>query len=370
MKDFWKNLTFKQIVLAITAAVSLVVFLILTAVGSHMSGKLEAQNMAKRWSEDGGVSQISCFFSQNSNVDENTIMAFEHALDAALKEASIVSESPNVNARLWVDAYSTSGKLTLTGKTGQMEVNAIGVGGDFFLFHPLKLVNGSFFSGSDLMQDKIIVDEEIAWQLFGSNDIVGQQVTIGGIPHLISGVIEREEGRLNDSAGNGSSIVYVSYETLADNLLTMGQSTGISHYEVVMPNPVKDFAFGIVKEKIGVEENNIEIVENTTRYELLPLLQIVGDFGMRSMNGKAIIYPYWENVARGYEDILALLLIFRVLFLLYPVVLLVIFIVFLWKHRTWHFKDVRNFAERKWEQFRIRQKAKKEKSTEEEELML
>lgn len=370
MKEFWKNLTFKQIVLAITATVSLVVFLILTAVSSHMSRNLEAQNMDKRWSEDGGVSQISCFFSQNGNVDENTIMAFEHALDTALKEASIVSESPNANARLWVDAYSTSGKLTLVGKSGQMEVSALGVGGDFFLFHPLKLVNGSFFAGSDLMQDHIVVDEDIAWQLFGSNDIVGQQITIDGIPHFISGVIERESGRLNDSAGNGSSIVYVSYGTLEKNLLAKGQIANISHYEVVMPNPVKDFALGIVTEKIGVEENEVEIVENTTRFELLPLLQILGDFGMRSMNGKAIIYPYWENVARGYEDILALLLVFRILFLLYPVVLLVILVVFLWKNRTWHFKDIKGFAERQWEQFRLKRQAKKEKSTEEEELLL
>jgi len=141
--------------------------------------------------------------------------------------------------------FSPSGRVT-------EEVNAIGAGGDFFLFHPLKLVNGSFFSGSDLMQDKIIVDEDVAWQLFGSNDIVGQQVTIEGVPYLISGVIERESGRLNDFAGNGSSIVYVSYETLHKNLMAKGQIANINHYEVVMPNPVKDFAFGIVKEKIGI----------------------------------------------------------------------------------------------------------------------
>ena len=137
-----------------------------------------------------------------------------------------------------------------------------------------------------------------------------------------------------------------------------------------MPNPVKDFALGIVTEKIGVEENEVEIIENTTRFDLIPLLQIVRDFGMRSMNGKAIIYPYWENVARGYEDILALLLLFRMLFLLYPIVLLVILVIYLWKHRTWHSKDVKDWIERKWEQFRIKRQEKKKKSAEEEELLL
>ena len=356
MKEFWKNLTKRQIVLAITAAVSLMIFLILTIISVSLRKGLDTQNMAGRWSEDGGVSQVSCFFSQNAAVDENTIKSFEHSLDAALQEASIVSDSPNAGARLWADAYSATGKLTLVSKRGQTEVNAVGAGGDFFLFHRLQLVSGSYFAGSDLMQDKIIVDEDIAWQLFGSNDIVGQQVTIDGIPHLICGVIKRDSGRLNDFAGNGSSTVYVSYDTLQKNLSKRGQNAHINHFEVVMPNPVKDFAVGIVKERIGVAENEMELVENTSRFGLLPLLQIVSDFGMRSMNGKAIIYPYWENIARGYEDILALILVFRMLFLLYPVVIAVIYIIFLWRNRTWHFKDVKDFAERKIEEIRMKRR--------------
>lgn len=359
MKQFWKNLTVKQIVLTMTGVASFLVFLVLTAVGSYMTGKLESQNMAERWSKEGGVSQISCFFSQNSHVDENTIKGFEHTLDAALQEASITSESANVNARLWADAYSTSGKLNLAGKSGKMEVNAIGAGGDFFLFHPLQLINGGYFSGSDLMQDHIIIDEDIAWQLFGSNDVVGQQITIDGIPHLVSGVIKRDSGRLNDHAGNGNSIAYVSYETMKKHLESEGQSAVISHFEVVMPSPVSKFAYDIVKDKIGIDEAEMEIVENTTRYQLLPLLQIIGDFGMRSMNGKAIIYPYWENIARGYEDILALLLVFRILFLLYPIVLLIIFIIVRWKRRTWHWNDVKVFVGRKWEEIQIKGREKK-----------
>ncbi len=365
MKKFWKNLTVKQIVLAATAVLSLVAFLVLTAVSGHMCGKQQAQNMAERWSQDDGVSQISCFFSENAKVDENKIRAFEYNLDMALQEASIVSESSNANARLWADAYSTFGKLTLVSDKGQAEVNAIGVGGDFFLFHPLQLINGSFFSSDDLMQDKIIVDEDIAWQLFGSNDIIGQQVLIDGLPYLITGVIKRDSGKLNDYAGNASSIVYVSYDTLYKNFSAKGQSVNINHYEVVMPNPVKDFALGIVTEKIGIGESEIEIVENTTRFGLLPLLEVVSQFGVRSMNGKAIVYPYWENIARGYEDILALILILRIIAIMYPVVLAVIFVVCLWKRRTWHFKDVREWISDKWESYRINRELHKQKEQEE-----
>ena len=123
----------------------------------------------------------------------------------------------------------------------------------------------------------------------------------------------------------------------------------------------------MVRENIGIEENEVEIIENTTRYRLLPLLKILGNFGVRSMNGKAIIYPYWENLARGYEDILALLLIFRILFLLYPAVMFLILVVYLWKHRKWHFKDVKEFLVRGLEKLREKRKRKKDKPIEEEE---
>lgn len=352
MKEFWKNLTGKQIVLAVTAAVSLIIFGILTGVSGYIAGKQPAQNMAKRWAQDGGAAQISCFFSQTSQVDENTIQAFEHALDSALQEASITVDSPNASARLWADAYSAGGKMTIEGKTGRVDTNVLGVGGDFFLFHPLKLLEGSFFSGSDLMQDHIVIDEDLAWQLFGSNDVVGQQVTIQGVPHLISGVIRRETGRFNDKAGNGKPLAYVSFDTLASTLEAAGQTAKITQYEIVLPNPVDEFAYGMVKDHIGVEEADCEIVENTGRYGFIRLLKLLGSFGIRSMNEKAIIYPYWENLARGYEDVLVLILVFRILFLVYPAVLFVSLIVYLWKHRKWHLKDFKNFIEDKWEEKR------------------
>lgn len=58
------------------------------------------------------------------------------------------------------------------------------------------------------------------------------------------------------------------------------------------------------------------------------------------MNGKAIIYPYWENLARGYEDIIALLTVFMLLLLLYPVVTVIWCFVHWWRHKGWTLKEV------------------------------
>jgi len=322
--------------LSISGAISFVLFLILFVVANSMASGQESQQMAERWSKQKDVAQISCFFSPNAYIMEENLQEFGGYIDAALAEASISSESENENARLWADAYSADGKLVIANDRAEIQADAIGVGGDFFLFHPLKLLYGSYFSKDDLNQDYCIIDEDAAWQLFGSNNVVGMTVYIGGSPHIISGVVERPEGRMEELAGLSETLVYVSYRTL--NMY--GNNNGINHYEIVMPNPVAGFARGIVEENIGTNENEMEIVENTSRYSLGARLRILTLFGSRAMNGKAIIYPYWENIARGYEDIIALLTLFMLLLLLYPITIVIVLFIIWWRHKEWTLKEV------------------------------
>ena len=143
--------------------------------------------MAERWIKTDDVAQISCFFSVDANITEDRIQEFQHSIDNALTEASVVQESENPGARLWADAYSADGKISLASDRSSLEADAIGIGGDFFLFHPLKLVSGAYFSGNDLMQDYCIIDEDAAWQLFGSSDVAGMTVFINRIPHIVTG---------------------------------------------------------------------------------------------------------------------------------------------------------------------------------------
>ena len=356
-----QKLTGRQIILFVSGLISLLIGIFIIVAGSLKIQTLREQHMALRWSDNNDVSQVSCFFSRSAGVSEDSLLSFGYGLHGALEEASIVSTSENENARLWADAFSASGKVTVESNRAKLEFNAVGIGGDFFLFHPLMLKSGSYFSGNDLMQDYIILDEDAAWQLFGSNDIVGQLVYIRDIPHLVAGVVERQEGRLSDAAGLDTSVVYVSYETLSN----YGIDYGINTYEIVMPNPVEGYAKTYVMEHIGVSENEVEIVENTSRFEWAALFKELMQFGTRSMSSKAIIYPYWENMARGYEDILMLMLVIAVLLFLYPAVLLVIAIRYWWKHRTWTVGSLWHIFTDKLERLRekhwAKSKARKEK---------
>ena len=347
-----RGISLRQLLLGAIALFCLGVFLILSGVISTIIHRQETQSMAERWGKNGDAAQISCFFSTDAFVSEDGIKGFEHGLDTALQEASITQESQNPGARLWADAYSARGQITISSDRATVSADAIGIGGDFFLFHPLRLLKGSFFSGNDLMQDYCVLDEDAAWQLFGSNDIAGMTVTIRGIPHIVTGVIRREEGRFAEAAGLDSTLVYVSYQTLS----TLGSTQGINHYEIVMPNPVTNYAYNYVRDSIGVTELEMDILENGSRYSFLNRLKTIAAFGTRSMNGKAILYPYWENVARGYEDVLALLTLISLLFLVYPLILLIICVIRWWKNKTWTVKSVylklKDKAERMMEKVR------------------
>lgn len=347
MKKRIHALTARQLIFGISGAVSFLVFLILWAVIDVMGSRQLSQQMAERWSEESDAAQVSCFFSTNAYITPDSIESFRYSLDKALLEASITQTSPNAGARLWADAYSADGKIIITSDMATLEADAVGIGGDFFLFHPLQLLSGSYFSENDLNQDYCVLDEDAAWQLFGSNNVAGMTVSISGIPHIVAGVVERDRGKLEEAAGLDSTVVYVSYSTLDE----LGWNNGINHYEIVMPNPVSSYALNYVKENIGVEEKELEIVENTSRYGLLNRLRVIAAFGTRSMNGKAIIYPYWENVARGYEDILALLTLVALLALFYPVLVMVIALVRWWKHKNWTVKDVFLKLKDKWERY-------------------
>ena len=325
----------KKLVLGISGGLSFLIFLILLITTNQIIGAQDTQQMARRWSKENDAAQVSCFFAADSETTEDTIFMFEHGIDSALTEASVVQESENPGARLWADAYSADGKITLSNNKTSVTADAIGIGGDFFLFHPLTLINGAYFSGNDLMQDYCVIDKDAAWQLFGSYDVAGMTVYISGIPHIVTA----------EAAGLEGTLVYVSLETLE----TLGTSYGINHYEIVMPDPVTGFAYNHVKENLGKEENATEVVENSARYSLLSRLKLIGQFGVRSMNGKGIIYPYWENMARGYEDILMILTLLQLLTLLYPVILLLIVFIIWWRHKGWTLRDVRLKAKDKLE---------------------
>lgn len=329
MKNLIQNIPVKFRFMGLVSAVCLFLAGILLLCENQILRGLYDQQMAGRWSKEGEASQISVFFAENAIDSEDYFLGMEQSVEKALQNAGIIKEKEQ--ARLWIWAASRMGKATLSTTRAKVELQAVGVSGEFFQFHPQKIVSGAMFSQDNLMKDGLIIDKETAWQLFGSSDVVGMQVMIGEVPHYITGVIERGDSRLEKAAGLEKPMCFLSL----DSLKSYGNVNGGFTYEIVLPNPVKGFALSTMQTVVGNGNENVVIVENSTRFQFLSLVKVIKDFGIRSMSLKGVVFPYWENIARGKEDILALLLMFKILLLVLPVIFIITFIIYLWRKRTW-----------------------------------
>ena len=381
----------------------LLVDLILGLITRYLTGILPEQHEAERWSDERRMAQVSVFFTEDQLIDEDFIKKMEFSFGQQLILDGIVSEEDEKSGktaqpqiidtidvsdsgsgeepvkeenRLFTSCYSAQGLTTMKfeGKTAE-NVTTIGVGGDFFLVHPLELVNGQFFGGNDLMKDSIVIDEDLAWQLFGSNDVAGQMVTINEVPHYVSGVVKRQEGKMREASGLTDTVAYISYDSLCKYGTILSGRTksvqlsedgktanvgGINCYEIVSPNPVDGIVKKDISDSTGLDQRYISVIDNTDRFSFFSLINVISTFITRSMWDKAIFYPYWENTARGYEDILALILLIRLVCRAVIILMFVGTVINLYRHKTWTVSGVVNYLSDKKYDYEVRLKEKKE----------
>ncbi len=374
----------KKRIVFIVMAVLLLVYFGLGLMMQHYISNLPDQLVADRWDTDGTADQVSMFFTEDQLINENSIKRLEYTMESKMAEKGIVPEDEDSDSKdskivdtigigkrndqpeatteeeekvkIYTSCYCAQGIVSIEFERVKAEnVDAIGVGGDFFLFHPMELVSGSYFGPDDIMKDLVVLDEDLAWQLFGSNDIVGQCVNIKGINHYIAGVVKRIDGRFPEAAGLTKGTIYMSYDSLAKygTILsgrtetaevsedgTQMQSGGINCYEVVMPSPVDGIVAMLLKESMGLDDKYIRIVDNTERFNGFSLFEVASNFGIRSMWTQPIFYPYWENVARGWEDVLSVLFMIRMVCIIVFWLIVAVLVVQWYRNKTWTVRGV------------------------------
>ncbi len=285
----------------------LLVIIIITSIKQN---SLYDQTFADRWSADEPMSQLTVIYPLAAGEkDDFYFMGLKHDILSKLSENSDIEDYP--------DAVSIKGSIGLSRNGSQVNVTAYGVDRDFFLFHPVSLQYGSYLDSDDLMKDGIIIDKDIAWSLFGAFDVVGMEVYVGDTSLLVKGVMDKPEGRLAEEAGLKDSTCFVSIGTLKN----MGVEAGSYIYEAVLPNPVDGYGLKLMTDHYSGDDT-IRIVENSERYSDSNLRKVIGDFGLRSMNGNGYVYPYFENVARAWEDYFAIILLVR--YILTGIILIVV----------------------------------------------
>ena len=117
---------------------------------------------------------------------------------------------------------------------------AVGVGGDWFYFHPMTLRSGSYIREDDLVHDTVVLDEETAWRLFGGMDLNGMTVRINDIPFTVVGVVKRENDFATRAAYSQDAVIYMHYDALSSLA-----ETKITAYETAGADPIDGFLKGI-----------------------------------------------------------------------------------------------------------------------------
>ena len=194
---------------------------------------------------------------------------------------------------------------TVSRNSTSVMCDVVVTGGDFFLFHDFNFKNGWYYTDTDLHSDRVVIDERLAFELFGSNFAEDMTVTIGSEIYYVAGVVEYDKSRAKELQLGSEPMIFIPSH-IADRIFGERQ---YDSYEIMMQNPVDSYA---VNALAAVTEGR-ETVDVTHRFGLGNIFDTLKEFPTRSYRSSSITYPYWENAERGMEDILAVLLVVNAL---------------------------------------------------------
>jgi hypothetical protein len=261
-----------------------------------VSNLLTSQQAAQRWKGTGerDFAQLSFFMPEQQKLSLDKLYAFRGEMIRKMKDASFDVEKEK---GLYTDAWSAAGSVKVSCGRQSGEVQALAVGGNFFAFHPLRLLSGNYLSPNDIMGDRVLLDRETAWLLFGAVDLAGMSFSVNGEPFVVAGVYEHERDAFSKAAYGEGMSVYMSYDSF---VRLFPEDTGVTCYEIVMAEPVKGFARSAAAEKFPIKK--AELAENSYRFDTDRLLKLLKNGMERSMRMGTAVFPYWENAARAAED--------------------------------------------------------------------
>ncbi len=273
-----------------------------------ISGSIEFLDAGERWSASGDrFAVITLYTEEGAALSGDQVKSWARSIDARLLESSV---APNENARSWAYTYAAEETMTVTGPRDNATAEVIAAGGDFFVFHPQEFVYGAAFLNDESNPNGVVIDEDLAWKIFGATDIVGMEMSVNGIPFIVSGVSRRasDNGIYNYTYGERPRM-YMSY---AGYIKLRGDENHITMFETALPNAVRGFAQNIFSGSVNVNEDTMTVMEATERFSLMNRWNNMKILKYSWIRENKIEYPYWENEAKVADYRCAILMIFEV----------------------------------------------------------
>lgn len=324
-----KKIKLKKLIIPAVNTAAIAGILILSAAGSHSAAKQKYNFTAEKWQGESSESfwQVSSFFDNDSGFDTSRVRSVRGQIMTALKNASCDTES---GMKLFTDAYCADVGMAKikcdTSRRADAEITA--VGGDFFYFHSFDLLSGAYFSEEDTMQDGVVIDSQLAWEIYGSEDVAGKNIYINGVKCYISGVVAPPADKASKKCMGDGMRAYVSYDT-ANAMAVYGGSASaengtpsfknITCYECVLPQPVENFASKTMDDVFGTSyKGSVRSVSNTDRFTPSKRAKAFRKISESVVHDDGIKLPFWENASRITEYRLSWLYAFRRLLMAIP----------------------------------------------------
>lgn len=274
-----------------------------------ISGTIGFLEAGDRWSSSGDrFAVITLYTEENAAVSGDQVRAWVRSIDAKLLESSV---APKENARSWTYTYAAEETMTVTGPKDRTTAEVIAAGGDFFVFHPQEFVSGTAFLNDESNPNGVVIDEDLAWKIFGATNVIGMELTIGEVPFVVTGVSRRasEQGIYDYTYGERPRM-YMSY---AGYIKLRGDENHITMFEAALPNAVRGFALNIFNGSVTSNEETMAVMEATDRFSVTNRYGNMKILKYSWIRENKIEYPYWENEARVADYRCAVLMIFEVI---------------------------------------------------------
>ena len=288
-----KKLRISGIIFLICVAL-LAAVLIMELVISGFSKKLEFIHAGDRWSSDSQrYAAVDLYFEEGA-MERQTVENWVHSIDEELIEASV---TPNENARSWTWCASGTASLRLLGPKSSESAVVTVTAGDFFVFHPMTFTYGTSYLNDDSNPMGIVLDRNLAWRLFGSENVIGMTLSVGDFDYVVTGIAspESDSGPYGRTYGTAPR-AYMSYAGFSKV-----SSVSLTCFETALPNAVKGFAKNIFKEAVAYDAARAESSEVSDRFSISNRWKLAGELKDSLMRQNKIEYPYWENEARIYD---------------------------------------------------------------------
>lgn len=279
------------------AAALLLFLLFFAALGGirSMRDSIPGTDAAERWRAQDSpypYAQLAVYTDSSAAFDLDSVQLRRMDITKKLEENAFSSPE---GASPFIDAYSGETTISLRTDRAMITADATVCGGNFFFFHPLELSHGGYFDEDDLTSHSVIIDEYAAWQLFGAIEVAGMDISIGGQPFRISGVCKKPTGTLEAMTWGDTPRIFINYIGLR---MTNGFDRATS-YEIVMPNPIDNFANTVIAQQfsIGERSTNAVLYDFTTRFSFEVLAKQAPSFFLRAIRENRVLPPFWENNA-------------------------------------------------------------------------